>query len=206
MNISVPAQTDPAYSAIASNQCSWAAAEFAIHSDELISAVYNNNMTEFQRIYCECLLKASKLREASGQHCLYGENIDTPVLETHYTRAQPGERYLNILEHCTVLKNEDPAFVEILHPDLAREFYTRVHSLRPLESSINSLTGGVCLLASRHGQSLCILSLGSMYLICDSHLHVARLATKEEMMNHVLMDHGGHLHLTLMLVAPAIAP
>lgn len=201
MIITVPAQTDVEYSSVASNQCSWAAAEFALHSQELCRALESNDTAKFTEIYKECLRRASELRSKTSG-CLYGENIDTPILEEHYKRNMSGGSYLEIFEHLSIIQNTDVEFVKILHPDLAREFYTRTYNERSIGSIANQVRNTTCLLVSRHGQSLAIIPFNTKYLICDSHLHQAKIVSQDDMIHHCLMDHGGHLHMTLMLVYP----
>lgn len=200
MNISVPAQTDEQYATIASNQCSWAAAEFVLHSRSLRSALLTKDMDKFRTIYKECLTKASTLRSGTVG-CLYGENIDTPVLEETYKRKAEGS-YFEILQHLSIIKNTDADFISVLHPDLAREFYTRKYQERSIESILSEVMGSTCMLVSRHGQSLAIIPFYNKYLICDSHLHEATICTKEEVIQHCFMDYGGYLHMTIMLVYP----
>jgi hypothetical protein len=69
-----------------------------------------------------------------------------------------------------------------------------------VEKILDQVLPATSLLVSRHGQSLTIIPYYGRYLICDSHLHEAGIASKEETINHILMDHGGHLHLTCILV------
>jgi hypothetical protein len=195
LSIPVPSQTDEAYSAIASNQCSWAAAEFSLRDSELRLS-FKKNPDEFVRIYKECLEKASHLRAAVGSKNLYGENIDTPELLDHYKKHS----HFTVMDWITIKKNTGEEFLEILHTDLRREFYTREYSERPIESLMTRIFGAQRALVSRHGQSLAVIPFFGRYLICDSHLHVAFVATKEDAVKHILMDNGGHLHLTALLL------
>ena len=191
-SLSVSAQTDPEYSAIASNQCSWAAAEFLLKSSELRHS-FHKNPEEFVRIYKECLERASHLRAAAGKTHLYGENVDTPELLAHY------EGKFRTTDRITVKRNESAEFLDILHPDLKREFYTREHNLRPFSAVMSGICGPQCALVSRHGQSLAVIPYYGRYLICDSHLHHAMVLSMEDTVKHILMDEGGHLHLTVIL-------
>ena len=201
MIIPVSAQTDSEYSSVSSNQCSWAAAEFALHSQELRRSLIKNDISSFVELYKKCLLRASELRSKTSG-CLYGENIDTPVLEDNYKKNENKDPYLEIFEHLSVLKNTDAEFIKILHPDLAREFYTRTYTEREIGRIVNEVRNTTCLLVSRHGQSLAVIPFYNNYLICDSHLHEAKVVSQDDMIHHCLMDHGGHLHMTLMLVYP----
>jgi hypothetical protein len=197
--LSVPAQTDDAYSAIASNQCSWAAYEFAIKQSDLKRS-FLKDPEEFVSIYKGCLERASRLRASAGSKHLYGENIDTPELIKYYEgNTRP---FMTITEMITIKKNISDEFLDILHDDLRREFYSRTHGERSsIESAFSGIFGSSCAVVSRHGQSLAVIPFMSRYLICDSHLHTAFLASKADMMKHVLMDNGGHLHLTIMIIS-----
>ena len=193
MSISVPAQTDPEYSAISSNQCSWCAVEFALARRKLLETFQQSDKTEFLAVYTQCMMEGSQKRKELGTF-LYGENIDSQNLLDHYTDK------LNILHKNTLRMNEDPEFVSILHPDLASEFYTRKYAENAsLDTILSRMPYVSYLLLSRHGQSLCVIrAFSTHYLILDSHLHTARLATKEDTASHILMDNGGHTHLTLL--------
>ncbi len=193
MSISVPAQTDLQYSQVSSNQCSWCAVEFALHRHKLLELFHQEDKTEFLRLYNKCMAEASQKRKDLGTF-LYGENIDSQNLLDHYG-AQ-----LQILHKNTLRKNEDPEFVSILHSDLRSEFYERSYAENvTLEGILSRMPYHSYLLVSRHGQSLCIIrAFSSHYLILDSHLHTARLAPKDEAAAHILMDNGGHTHLTLL--------
>ena len=193
MSISVPAQTDSQYSAISSNQCSWCAVEFALKRRELIDSFQRTDKTEFHFHYNDCLLRASQKRKDLGTF-LYGENIDSHNLLEHYGSQ------LQFAHKNTLRMNEDPEFVSILHPDLASEFYKRTYAENAsLDTILTRMPYFSYLLLSRHGQSLCVLRVfANHYLLLDSHLHTARLATKEDTASHILMDNGGHTHLTLL--------
>ena len=194
--ISVPAQTDSEYSSIASNQCSWAAVEFALRASELRHS-FAKNPEEFLKIYKECLENASRLRASAGTKHLYGENIDTPELLDHYL----GRRAFTITDSITIKQNTSSEFLDILHEDLKREFYSREHNTRTIDVAMAGIFGGQCALVSRHGQSLAVIPFYDRYLICDSHLHTAFAVKKDEAIKHILMDSGGHLHLTILLIA-----
>ncbi len=194
--IPVPAQTDAEYSAISSNQCSWAAYEFVKHSSKLRHALYKNNIDDFLETYKKCLHDASILRK-NTKDCLYGENIDTPIIQ---------ENYKNTVSVCCtngVYKNEDPDFLSVLHEDLKREFYTRKYFENDMENVMKAVSGITCLLVSRHGQSFALLPYFGRYLICDSHLHEASVVSKEDAIKHILMDYGGHLHVTILEAFPS---
>jgi hypothetical protein len=195
MIISVPAQTDTEYSRIASNQCSWAAAEFIMASSQLRHLLHNNKVEEFVTLYKECLEKASQLRKNAGNKHLYGENVDTPELLEHYTA-----KGLVVTDRRTIKKNTCNDFVEILHPDLRREFYTREYTVGTPEMILAGVHWTQAALVSRHGQSLAIIHYWGRYLVCDSHLHQVMVLSKEETIKHLTMDEGGHLHLTALLV------
>jgi hypothetical protein len=196
MKIQVPAQTDKQFSQIASNQCSWAAAEFALHNSKLRSLLREEKIEEFQSIYTSCLEQASRLRAEAGSKNLFGENIDTPELLDYYKKKN-----LTVTSSYTIYKNKDEEFLKILHPDLLREFYTRAYSTEhPVDRILNQIFNSECALVSRHGQSLAVIYYYGKYLICDSHLHTAMVLTREDAISHILMDHGGHLHLTVLLV------
>ena len=199
--LNVPAQTDTEYSSISSNQCSWVAAEFTLHSQELRRALQQKEYTRFIEIYRECMRRGSE-RRSTVSGCLYGENIDTPILEEHYKRKDTNIPYLEFLEHLSIVKNKDTDFIKILHPDLTREFYTRIYNERSIEKIAHEVRDSTCLLVSRHGQSLAVIPFYTKYLICDSHLHEAKVVSKEEMIDYCMMDHGGYLHMTLILVHP----
>lgn len=194
-SLSVPAQTDAEYSSIASNQCSWAAAEFVLASYAL-RHFYKDNQALFLEIYKSCLQRASELRASAGKTHLYGENIDTPELVEHY------KPLICCSDVNSYKANTSEEFVSILHADLAREFYTRTYTERDPASVLKEVAGSQCLLVSRHGQSLAVIPYFGKYLICDSHLHEATIATFEDTLAHIRMDHGGHLHLTMRLVSP----
>jgi hypothetical protein len=192
--IQVPAQTDPEYSSISSNQCSWAAYEFVKNSTSLRLALYKNNREQFLEIYRQCLHDASHLRK-NTTGCLYGENIDTPIIKEHYSKS------VDCVYHSGVYQNEDPEFISILHEDLRREFYTRKYHENSTENIINGAFGTrSCLLVSRHGQSFAIIPYYGRYLICDSHLHESVIVSKDDAIKHMCMDYGGHLHVTIMQV------
>lgn len=196
MIIQVPAQTDTQFSQIASNQCSWAAAEFALQNSKLRSLLRDGKTEEFQSIYRSCLEKATHQRAEAGSKHLFGENIDTPELLDYYK-----QKNLTVISSYTICKNEDEEFLKILHPDLLREFYTRTYRTdQSLETILNQIFNSECALVSRHGQSLAVIYYYGKYLICDSHLHTAMILNREDAMSHILMDHGGHLHLTILLV------
>lgn len=197
--LQVPAQTDSQYSLLSSNQCSWCAVEFAIRRIEIITAWFSNKQDEVLRLYNESLAVASNLRKeavapTNPKTFLYGENIDSANLLNHYKDK------INITEQYTILLHEDPDFLDILHPDLRSEFYGRKYSTSlTINQLLSRMKKNDYLLLSRHGQSLCILRTeNDMYLILDSHLHDAKLATKEMAMKHSLMDNGGHTHVTLL--------
>ena len=191
--LSVPAQTDAEYSAISSNQCSWCAVEFGLRRRDLIHAWTTRQTDEFLRIYKECLEVASQKRKDLGTF-LYGENIDSKNLLEHYGSQ------LDIAHKNTIRMHEDSEFINILHPDLASEFYTRSYAdYVSLDEIVNRMPNNSFLLVSRHGQSLCVLRVHTnMFLILDSHLHIATLSTKNDTMTHIRMDNGGHTHLTLL--------
>jgi hypothetical protein len=198
MSILVPAQTDYNFSKISSNQCSWVAWEFIIKYKELSETIYFPKIITFIDNYRECMKKGSELRFATKVN-LYGENIDTPsILEYYQDKVKIEETY-------TIIKNEDKNFLEILHPDLLREFYSRTHLIIN-ENELDNILANIyentqALLVSRHGQSLAILpTINNNYIICDSHLHYVQIIDKEKTMKHILMDHNGHLHLTIILI------
>lgn len=190
---SVPAQTDTEYSSVSSNQCSWCAAEFALKRTAIIQAWMSKNTQEFLHLYNSCMKTASQKRKDLGTF-LYGENIDSENLLNHYGKQ------LDIVHKYTLKLHTDTTFPEILHPDLRAEFYTRDYvDYISLESILHDMPFKSYLLVSRHGQSLCVIRVHSnSYLILDSHLHIASMATKEETMKHILMDNGGHTHVTLL--------
>lgn len=193
MFISVPAQTDSDYSVIASNQCSWAALEFVLRATEFRQAIRSQDTDGFVTIYKKCLLKASQLRAQAGKKHLYGENIDTPELLTHYTNNSTS---LVITDRRTIMKNTSEDFLEILHPDLKREFYSREYAQGTIEMILSGVHGAQSVVVSRHGQSLAIIPCMGRYLVCDSHLHHAMILSREDTQKHIMMDEGGHLHLT----------
>jgi hypothetical protein len=193
-SVPVPAQTDPEYSSTASNQCSWAAAEFLLKGSELRHS-FHKKPEEFVRIYKECLERASQLRAAAGKKHLYGENVDTPELLGHYAGK------FHITDRITIKMNASGEFLDVLHPDLKREFYTREYNLRPLSAVLAGVFGPQGALVSRHGQSLAVIPYFGRFLICDSHLHHAMVVSREAAFKHILMDEGGHRHLTVILAA-----
>ncbi len=153
---------------------------------------------EFVKIYKECLEKATQLRASAGTRHLYGENVDTPELIAHYKKNHATN--FEITDQITIKKNTSEDFLEILHTDLRREFYTREYSERPVEALMAGIHGAQSALVSRHGQSLAVIPFYGRYLICDSHLHSSFVLTKEDAIKHILMDNGGHLHLTALLI------
>lgn len=187
--LSVPAQTD--YSDISSNQCSWCAMEFALKAPifRKLFRESKEDKTDILELYTSCLVRGSKLRRDHGTF-LYGENIDSANLLAYY-------RY-DVLQKRTVCKNLDQDLLKILHPDLRSEFYTRVYDQVSLNEILNTVVPTISLLVSRHGQSLCIIPHGTKFIVLDSHLHELRVMTKEDTLKHIAMDHGGHLHLTLL--------
>jgi hypothetical protein len=149
---------------------------------------------EFNRIYNECLLLASQLRKEKGTF-LYGENIDSPNLLEHYKGR------ITIAHQYTIKLHTDPTFPDVLHPDLRSEFYTRTYvDYASLDGVIlKQMPFNSYLLVSRHGQSLCVVRIHSgIYLILDSHLHTCWLASAEDAYKHIMMDNGGHTHLTIL--------
>ena len=189
----VPAQTDSEYSAISSNQCSWCAAEFALKRRDLIKTWMSKEYKGFLELYTTCMEIGSRKRKELGRF-LYGENIDSVNLLNHY------EKELTIVHKYTVQLHTDPEFPTILHPDLKSEFYTRTYvDYTPLTTILKQMPFSSYLLVSRHGQSLCVIRAHSdSYLILDSHLHQARMTSEKETTNHILMDNGGHTHVTLL--------
>ena len=191
--ILVPAQTDPQYSAISSNQCSWCAVEFALHSKQLASTFLDKDSSAFLTLYNQCMLEASQKRKELGTF-LYGENIDSANL-LHYYKP-----YLEILHKNSIKLNDDPTFVDILHKDLKSEFYERMYADHlTIDSILERMPYHSFLLVSRHGQSLCVIRMMSYsFLILDSHLHIAQHLNKEDTKKHILMDNGGHTLVTLL--------
>jgi hypothetical protein len=191
--LSVLAQTDAEYSTVSSNQCSWCAVEFGLRRQDLIKAWTSRQPETFLNIYKECLAVASQKRKTFGTF-LYGENIDSKNLLDHYASN------ITIAHTNTIRMHEDSEFLNILHPDLASEFYTRSYTDHvPLDEIVNRMPFNSFLLVSRHGQSLCVIRVHTnMFLILDSHLHIATMSSKEDTMTHIKMDNGGHTHLTLL--------
>jgi hypothetical protein len=214
-SILVPSQTDYNFLKIASNQCSWIAIEFIINNNELIKSINILNIKKFSKYYRKCMLKGSglrrKIQKSSNENynidiygdiilnAIYGENIDTPILLENY------KNILKIENKYTIIKNENNEFLNILHEDLKKEFYTRKYNiidetiLLTIISSLHEKNQG--LLVSRHGQSLSIMPVKEeKYIICDSHYHHSQILDKTNTLKHILMDNGGHLHLTILLV------
>jgi hypothetical protein len=191
-SIAVPAQTDAEYAAVSSNQCSWCAVEFALKRHSLVQAWLRRDAQAFLAMYKDCLAIASKKRKDLGQY-LYGENIDSGNLLTHYN--------LNLVNKNTILLNtENGEFPRLLHPDLAAEFYDRRYMEGvSIEYILNRMPTMSYLLVSRHGQSLVVIHVqNEMYLILDSHLHIAQMMSSAAAAKHILMDEGGYTHVTLL--------
>jgi hypothetical protein len=186
--ITVLCQTDAAFSSISSNQCSWCAALFAKHAKELKQYFVSNDTKMFLEIYNKCLQEGSLLRKQYGTK-LYGENIDNERIKKYVE--------LETVADFTLLANEDPTFLELLPDDLKYEFYKNIHIKI---DDLSVITGNLFAMISRHGQSFTVVPVTSdIFLIFDSHVHIVRTMNKEEMEKYVKCDHGGYLHLTIIL-------
>ena len=186
--IGVACQTDELYSSISSNQCSWCAALFAKHFIELKRAFVSNDINRFTALYNECLRNGSLLRKQYGTK-LYGENIDNILINKHVE--------LTTFANYTLLANEDNEFISLLPDDLKYEFYKNIHIKI---DDLSVITNNLYALISRHGQSFTVVPITSdIFLILDSHVHSVRTMNKIEMEKYVKYDHGGHLHLTIIL-------
>ena len=190
--IVVKCQTDNEYSTISSNQCSWCAAEFIKHKRELRN-LFISNETKFIELYNKCLKDGSEKRKQYN-HRLYGENIDNKTLLSQYDD-------ICIIMYLTIIKNIDTSFIKILPDDFKQEFYTKKYIILNENYFENRISDGASFLASRHGQSFAIIPILQRYLVLDSHIHKAKLMTKEELSNYLVNENCGHTHITLIKVA-----
>lgn len=185
----VPNQTDPEYSNISSNQCSWIAHSFAKNYKKFKEYLITNNTEKFIELYKKCLLEGSYDRKKYGK-LTYGENIDNKLIIEKYK--------LDIYALYTKDYNIDEKFLKILPDDLLNEFY--INKQLETDDIIKHIIGNIFALVSRHGQSFVVIPLtSSKFMILDSHIHEVKLLTKEEMEKYVLCDYGGYTHITLLL-------
>ena len=185
--IVVKSQTDNEYSTISSNQCSWCAAEFIVKRKELL---YNfiNNRDKFIEIYNQCLYNGS-IKRRDYKDKLYGENIDNKNLLSKYT--------IDIISQHTIIMNNDSNFLEILPGELRDEFYTNKYTEITIQEFKEYQDNLSCLI-SRHGQSFAIIPILQRYLVLDSHIHKAKIMTKEKLSHYLFNENCGHTFITII--------
>lgn len=172
----VPCQTDSEYSEISSNQCSWCAAEFANHCDELKTAFFASD-DSFIGLYKECM-KSGSLNRKTYKKSVYGENIDNKTLK-NVTK-------LSVCLECTYVEGDDILRNELmilLPDDLKKEFYTNAYIRATDFEFIKSYK---FTLVSRHGQSLCLLNVGGSFIVLDSHVRTVGMMTYENTVKYML--------------------
>jgi hypothetical protein len=185
--IVVPCQTDSEYSELSSNQCSWCAAEFAKHYDKLIPAFFAKG-TAFLDLYKECLLRAS-INRKTYKGPVYGENIDNKKLKTVMD--------LKVYLECTYINDDSKRdeFMELLPAELKTEFYDNIYAR---VSNFEFLKSYKFALISRHGQSLCLLPIGDLFLVLDSHVRTVGLMTFENVVKYVTFQQSESMGYTIV--------
>ena len=187
----VQCQTDPKYSSMVSNQCSWCAAEFIKNRKELLNYYVHNNECDLTNLYNKCLLAGSIKRKEYNQR-LYGENIDNTTLLDQYD--------FTVISFMTMIINCDVEFLKLLPDSLKEEFYENKYSMVDNTYFDSHISDGASYLASRHGQSFAIIPFLQNYLILDSHIHETKLLSPKELTAYLYNKDCGHTHVTLLKI------
>ena len=211
----LPLQTDATHRVISSNQCSWAAHEFAFHAPTLRASILASDLSEFRRVYSACLLRASELRRDKGDAALVsmGENIDSKAVREHYLGLAGAGGFAldsDVLACVTdagamatteaLASMAGPvgriAFAQIA-PDRksVQCIPNRDDGLSIFEASLTSLPpSSGYMVVERNGKSLAVLRMGGedSFLVVDSHCSECAVAPLAAVRDYILME-GDHL-------------